>query len=220
MSGDEGGLMVDGRHRFFREAARTAGACGANGRSSGGIPAGQAGGRYPGIGCGKFEQETNWVVCAYRRGRAARLVLELFFSLPNVETFLPVFIGGDQLRGIFCIIDIDRYVELDALPLPVFDDNSHRAVRIDVISAAYREIRDRSRSPRRAVTAVANIPPHLKTAKRNRFVFLPIMPNTLHQTEGFRRLGEVRRRASERSIPVVVDGHRRPNEQHGHWYGH
>jgi hypothetical protein len=35
---------------------------------------------------------------------------ELFFSLPNVETFLPLFIDGDQLRGIFCIIDIDRYV--------------------------------------------------------------------------------------------------------------
>src|SRR4030095_13408923 len=97
---------------------------------------------------------------------------ELFFSLPNVETFLPLFIDDDQLRGIFCIIDIDRYVEFDALPLPVFDDNSHRAARIDVISASYREIRGRSRSRRRAVTAFANIPPHLKTAKRNRHAFV------------------------------------------------
>src|SRR5215475_3062548 len=98
---------------------------------------------------------------------------ELFFSLPNVETFLLLIIDDDHLRGILCVIDIDWYIEFDVLPLPVFNDNSHRAVRIDVISAADREIRDCARSHRRAVTAFANIPLHLKTAKRNRFVFFP-----------------------------------------------
>jgi hypothetical protein len=97
---------------------------------------------------------------------------ELFLSLPNVETFLPLFIDDDHLRGIFCVIDIDWYDEFDEFPLPIFAYNLHRAVRVEVIGAAYREIRGRSWSRGGAVAAFANIPLQPKTAKRNCFVIL------------------------------------------------
>jgi hypothetical protein len=68
----------------------------------------------------------------------------LFFSFPNVETFLPLFIDDDHLRRIFRVIDIDWYGEFDEFPLPIFADNLHQAVGVEVIGAAYREIRGRS----------------------------------------------------------------------------
>jgi hypothetical protein len=154
---------------------------------------------------------------------------ELFFSLPNVETFHPQLIDDDHLRGIFRVIDMDRCADFDVFPRLVFADSLHRAVRFEVIGAAYRVIPGRSWSRRKAVAAFANVPLHLKTTKRNRLVFLPVMPNTLHQTEGFRRFGEVcgwsrvyalEQSIPERSIRVVVDVFRHHNEQHGHRYGH
>jgi hypothetical protein len=56
-------------------------------------------------------------------------------------------------------------VALMSFPL-VFADNLHRAVSVDVIGAAHRQIRGRSRSRHRIVAAFADIPLHLKTATR------------------------------------------------------
>src|SRR6516225_3108514 len=117
-------------------------------------------------------------------------VATLFFSLPNVETSFPLFIDDDHLRGIFRVFDIDQSSEFDVFPLPVFADNLHEAA-CDVLGAAHREIRGRSRPHRKAVAAPANIALHLKTAKRDRFVVLPVIPNAFKCTEASGMLGEV-----------------------------
>src|SRR6516225_7724746 len=72
----------------------------------------------------------------------------------------------------------------------------------------------------------ANIAPHLKTAKRDRFVVLPVIPNAFKCTEGSGMLGEVCfcpsicMRAFDPIVPVVRSGLRRHNNQRGHCYGH
>ena len=120
------------------------------------------------------------------RFRAGRYSL----SLPNVESPVPLFVDDDHLRGIFRVFDIDQSGEFDVFPLPVFADNLHEATS-DVIGAAHREIRGRSRPHRKAVAAPANIALHFKTAKRDRFVVLPVIPNAFKCTEGPGMLGEV-----------------------------
>src|SRR6516162_10103013 len=86
----------------------------------------------------------------------------------RLETSFPLFIDDDHLRGIFRVFDIDQSSEFDVFPLPVFADNLHEAAS-DVIGAAHREIRGRSRPRRRAIAALADVALHPKTAKCNRF---------------------------------------------------
>src|SRR5262245_20399834 len=96
------------------------------------------------------------------------------------------------------------------------------AVTVDIVGAAHREIRGRSRPHRRAVTALANTALHLKTAKRNRFVALPVMPNAFKSTERSGTLGEVClcrsvcKHVFDRTVPIVVNGLCRQNGQSGH----
>ena len=116
---------------------------------------------------------------------------ELFFSLPNVDTSLPRLVDENHLRGIFRVVDIDRFGEFDAYPFSGFADHQDRVAGVEVVGTRQRKIEGRSRPRRRTVAAFANIPLHLKTAKRNRFVALPVMPNAFKCTEGSGTLGEV-----------------------------
>src|SRR5215471_18886802 len=75
----------------------------------------------------------------------------------------------------------DQCGEFDVFP--VFAANAYTAIIINIVGAGHREIRRRSRSHCRAVTALANIALHLKTAKSNGFVVLPVVPNAFKCTE-------------------------------------
>ena len=147
-------------------------------------------------------------------------------SLPNIKISFTLFIDDNHLSGVFWVLDIDHRGEFDGFPLAVLPDYCHE-VASDVILAADREIRGRSRSARIGVAALAKIALYLKTAKRNRFVVIPVIPNTFKCTEASGMRGEVRlgpcvcmRGVFDPFVPKVVSGLRPCNEQRDYSNGY
>src|SRR6516162_11069056 len=116
---------------------------------------------------------------------------ELFLPCPNKELLIPLFIDGVHLCGIFLVFDRDQCREFATFPSAVFAGEVNAVVRVNVVGAAHREIRGRSRPHRRTVTALANIALHLETAERDPFIALPVMPNACKYAEGSGTHGEV-----------------------------
>src|SRR5262249_30001585 len=112
-------------------------------------------------------------------------------TFPNEETFLTHLIDEDHLGGIFHVVDRDGFGELYGPPVPLFADDANAAVTVYIVGAAHRHIRRRTRSHRRAITALAMIVAYLKAAKRDRFIKFPIIPNAFIGTELSSMLGEV-----------------------------
>ena len=100
---------------------------------------------------------------------------ELFFPCPNKQLLIPLFIDGVHLRGIFLVFDRDQCREFAIFPSAVFAGEVNAVVRVNIVGAAYRKIRGRSRPHRRAETALANIALHLKAAERDPFIALPVV---------------------------------------------
>ena len=48
---------------------------------------------------------------------------KLFFTLPDVDNSVSLFVCEDHLRGKFGVINIDRCSELNAFPFRAFADN-------------------------------------------------------------------------------------------------
>src|SRR6516165_7616101 len=134
---------------------------------------------------------------------------ELFLPYPNKELLVPLFIDGVHLCGIFLVFDRDQCRKFAIFPSAVFAGEVNAVVRVNIVGAAYRKIRGRTRPDRRAETALANIALHLKTAERDPFIALPVMPNAFKCTEGSGTPGEVClcrsvcKRICDRTVPIV-----------------
>ena len=82
---------------------------------------------FPGVGLwgGIAIGEIGFDVCTGISGRE-----ELFFSFPNEEAFLPLFIDEDHLRGIFHVFDRDECCESAGFPFRVSADDVNAAITI------------------------------------------------------------------------------------------
>ena len=63
---------------------------------------------------------------------------ELFFSFPNEEALLPLFIDDVHLRGIFHVFDRDQCCEIAGFLFPVFAEDVNAAVTVYIVGAAHR----------------------------------------------------------------------------------
>src|SRR5215831_19227247 len=78
---------------------------------------------------------------------------ELFLPYPNKELLIPLFINGVHLCGVFLVFDRDQGREFAIFPSAIFAGEVNAVVRVNIVGAAHREIRGRSRPHRRTVTA-------------------------------------------------------------------
>jgi hypothetical protein len=53
---------------------------------------------------------------------------ELFFSFPNEEACISLFIDGVEMRGVFSVFDRDQCRDFDGVPVPVFVEKVKTAV--------------------------------------------------------------------------------------------